>query len=759
MNNRVAFILLALIGFPFTVFGQSEITGAVYSDDQPLNDVQVSIRNEPNRTTITDRQGYFSFSNLSSKSYTLVFNRPGFLELIQEVDLTNQPTQLKIRMKLDPMLFEEVAVVGSKMGLTKRTPYNVSRLDAKDISMKSQPSGVMGLIQQEPGVNAAQMGHGIVKPFIRGLGFSRVVTIYQGSKIENHQWGADHGLGVNDLGIGSVDIIKGPASILYGSGALGGVLIMNDDEGYNSTHQLTGNIGTSFNTVSNGYRTYGSLGKKFKNNAFFNVEGAYENHADYTDGSDRIIGNSRFNSSSFRAHIGVNNVKFKNKLSYAFNEQYLGIIDDNEMSDELSLATFRNDRNMQLPFQRVTDHLISYRQEYLWKEKWKTELDASFHFNQREEIEDEYNEVDLGLNQQHIFYSIRVSEIQNKNYKQKLGVQGSLVRMSNAQDAKEVLFPNAQYVENGLYYLGTFTKNRHTIQGGVRGDFRLLLADANQENVVQQGYVLPGNPVDRTLGLNFFGVTGSFGYSYEVSDQHLLKINASTGFRSPDLAEILSNGPHPGTNRFELGNVGFGNEQSFQADASWTHTTKNFSWSASVFGNYINNYIFFTDSGDTTENGLNVWEFQQTIGFLYGAEFELKCKPLKDQDLNAVLFGNVIRGKDLNAQGNLTFIPADRVGVKLSHQFLKRKNMHVFLRNQFVFRQDRPGIGELNTNAYNLVDLGLSYQKKWGNHEMNIGVTVFNLLNRVYVDHISILRAFEVSAPGRNIMLNVNWRF
>src|SRR5690606_2100779 len=125
-----------------------------------------------------------------------------------------------------------------------------------------------------------ELGPGIVKPFIRGLGFSRVVTLYQNNKLENHQWGQDHGLGLNGLGVRSVDIIKGPASILYGSGAIGGVLIVKDDESYLSSETITGNIGSTFNSTSNGFRTYGSLGKKFHNNLFFGFDAAYENHAD-----------------------------------------------------------------------------------------------------------------------------------------------------------------------------------------------------------------------------------------------------------------------------------------------------------------------------------------------------------------------------------------------------------------------------------------------------------------------------------------------
>lgn len=759
-SSSVICLISILIFCSTGIMAQKSIEGMVYGEGKPLEKVVISLKENAAVQTESESDGRFSLNNLEEKKYTLVFERTGFIKKEETIDLRNGGDEtIIVDLQLNPMLFDEVAVVGEKVGLTEKTPYNISRLDAKEVSMKGQPSGVMGLIKHEPGVNAAEMGHGIVKPFIRGLGFSRVVTIYQGNKLENHQWGADHGLGVNDLGIASIDIVKGPASILYGSGALGGVLIMNDDEFYTIDNKVHGLFGTTINTVSGGVRGYGSVGKKMENGVFMGVEGAYENHADYYDGNQRLIGNSRFNSTIFRAHAGYKSENLQNKLSYSYSEQFLGIIEDDEMEEGESLATTRNDRSMQLPFQRVEDHIISYRQSYRISENWKKEMDLTYHYNQREEIEDEFDEIDLGLQQHHVFYNLRVMNALSEHYKQTFGVQGSYIDMRNMLVAEEILFPNAQYFENGLYYLGTYSVGKHTVQGGLRGDYRPLLADANQENIIAEGYTLPGNPADRTLDLNFLGFTGSLGYSYKANDKNIIKVNASSGFRSPDLAELLSNGPHPGTNRFEIGNVNFSNEQSYQGDLSWLYASKKLNINLSIFGNYVDNYIFFVDNGDTTVSGLNIWEFRQTNAFLYGGEMRVKYKPFENNKLAFEIFGNITRGVDLENNENLTFIPADRIGAKASYQPLEKKPLEMFVRNQYIFRQNRPGFGESETVGYNLLDVGVNYQAKVGRHKLTIGLTAFNLLNQTYFDHISILRAFEITAPGRNVMLNLQWQF
>jgi iron complex outermembrane receptor protein len=756
-------LLICILPLATTVqsnFFAQTLTGRIHDGTNPLAGVRVTTNDPSAQITVSDNNGFFELHELSRTQIMVTYERAGFITLREHYDLKSTSVKnVRILMELDPMQFEEVAIIGQKVGLSENTPYTISRLDLKDINFKGQPSGVMGQLQREPGVNAADMGHGISKPFIRGLGFSRVVTIYQGNKLENHQWGADHGLGVNDLGISSVDVIKGPASILYGSGALGGVIILNDDQTYLRDQTLHGTVGTTFNSVSAGVRTYGSIGQSFTNGWFLAAEGAYENHADYRDGDQRLIGNSRFNASTLRLHTGYQGERSRHRLSCTYNNQLLGIIEEDEMEEGESLATFRGDRAMQLPFQHAQDQIISYQLQHTLNSNWRQEFDLSYHYNQREEIEDDFEDIDLGLQQHHVFYNYRLTHRVNQQYTQKLGLQGSLLSMSNMEDAEEILFPNARHIENGVYYLGTYTKKRHTLQGGLRLDYRLMRADANQENIISAGYSLPGNPVERQLDFSFFGVTGSMGYTLIVNDKNRMKVNLSSGFRSPDLAELLSNGPHPGTNRFEVGNVSFGNEQSLQTDIGWRYAGKQWSASVSLFGNYVNNYIYFTNSGDTTTNGLSIWEFRQTNALLYGGEIDIAWRKSATAPIKVQLFGNLIRGYDLNNTIPLTFIPADRIGTQINYSPLANRRLTSFIRNQFIITHNRPGIGELSTTGCHLLDAGVSYSLLIKAHRLSFGVTCFNILNQTYVDHISILRAFEVTAPGRNLMVNIKWEF
>lgn len=751
------FSLFFLLAFVSAYSQIGSIQGKVSFEDEADNLATIEILNQEKSTT-TNHKGQFSFQNLPFGTYKLKVNSLGYIDIIESVEIKSEEAT-RVRFQLQPKnnTLDEVIIIDRQTGLNSKTPYNYTPVSMSRIENKSNPSGVMGILREIPGVYGAEFGQGIVKPFIRGLGFSRVATIFQGNKLENHQWGADHGLGVNDLGVKNIDVIKGPASVLYGSGALGGVLLIQDDEFYKTSKTLSGNVGTTFNSVSNGLRTYGSVGQKFDNDLFFGAELAYENHADYTSGDGDIIGNSRFNMGSARVHVGIDKEKFDNKLSVSYSRQNLGIIEDDEL--ENSNATTRNDRDMQLPFQEVTDVLVSYNQR-IDHGKFESVLHVSHHFNDRKEIEDDFSLIDLGLNQNNTFYNARLN-FDTGDLTHNIGLQGNFLKNVNQNPVEEILIPNANYAENGAYYMVNWDWKTYFIQAALRYDYRHVNADASDDQFINAGFVLPGDPESRTLESNFSGFTGSFGITKTLSKTQKLKANFSTGFRSPDLAELYSFGQHPGTNRFEIGNANFEREQSFQLDFNYTLALNRFRLDWSVFGSRVDNYIFFADTGETRpDSGLQIWEYQQVEAQLYGSELNLQYVALEDRNLRFNLGAALVRGNNKDFDEPLTFIPPDNMNFDVNYSFGKLQNTSVFSRVRGVAKQDRPGFNEEETAGYTLLDIGLTRRFNIGNtRQLEASVSLQNLLNETYVDHLSILRAFNIPSPGRNLMLNLRYNF
>ncbi|TDN87328.1 iron complex outermembrane receptor protein [Salegentibacter sp. 24] len=756
MRTSLIIILIFTASPNFAQLG--ELSGKITSEGKPVAFANIYIEEE-NLGTTADKNGYFLLNNIPMGNHIIEISAMGYKEQSRMISVTEEKNDvLNFNLIKSPSELDEIVILDTQTGLTRRTPYNVTSISMQGIENKGHPSGLMGKLREVPGVYGAEFGQGIVKPFIRGLGFSRVVTIYQGNKLENHQWGADHGLGINDLGIKKVIVIKGPASVLYGSGALGGVLLTQDDEFYKYSNKLSGNIGTTFNSVSNGIRTYTSVGRSFDNNIYIAMDLAFENHADYKNGDGRLIGNSRFNTKTLRLHTGVEKKNFQNKLSFSYNDQNLGIILDGEMQNYKSLATTRNDREMQLPFQKVNDYLLSYNQTNQIK-NLEISLHISHHSNIRKEVETNFNEIDLGLQQNHTFYNSRISFPIGK-IKNNLGIQGSFMKTKNIKNSKQFLIPDANVFESGLYYLASFDFDSWAIQGALRYDYRKVTADASSSELITDGFILPGNPENRKLNQSFNGFTGSIGAIQKINTRNQLKINFSTGFRAPDLAELFSNGPHPGTSRFEKGNYHFGREQSLQVDASYTYHHEGFDGVFSAFGNRVNNYIYFSATGETLPNeNLEVWSYLQTNALLYGFEFELRHTWLHRQRLQTKITGAIVRGEDLKNERNLSFIPPDNFNLEIGYFGLKDRSLYAFSKVRLIRDQKRIGINEEATSGYALLNFGIRKKFNLENNQLETGVRVYNALNETYVDHMSILRTFNVSSPGRNFMLNLKYNF
>ncbi len=751
--------LLILFGYAVTGFGQERIiSGRVTAEGEPVAFAHIFIENQ-NIGTSSNQEGFYELSNVPAEEFTLVVSAIGYKTYRKRVpETTDRSTRIDFNLQPSSAQLEEVVLVDEQTGLTRRTPYNVSTINLSGIENRGDPGGIMGSLREEPGVYGAEFGQGIVKPFIRGLGFSRIVTVFQGNKLENHQWGADHGLGINDLGVKRVDIIKGPASVLYGSGALGGVLIVQDDDQYLRKEGFSGKIGTTYNSVSNGIRTYASAGGTIKDHFFISADAAHESHADYLDGTGRTIGNSRFTTSTMRLHAGITREQFRNRLSFTYHRQNLGIIDDREMEEEHSLATRRNDREMQLPYQKVSDYLLSYLQT-THGEIFDTSFHLSHHFNDRKEIEENFELTDLGLKQDHTFYNARLSFSTGK-LRHNLGSQGSLLQNRNMEHALDFLIPDARTFETGAYYLGSLETGPYFFQAALRYDWRRVEADASSQALVSYGFTLPGDPENRRLHRSFSGFTGSIGATRSIDDQNLLKFNFSTGFRAPDLAELFSYGPHPGTSRFEQGNADFKREQSLQADLSYTYHHNRLQATISAFGTLIDNYIYFSATDqEAPRDDLELWAYQQTIARFHGFEFELKHTWLKEDRLETKLTGAIVRSKDSEADRDLTFIPPDHYAFELGYFGLDDRTLHLFSRLRLTDRQDKTGPNEEATAGYALWNLGLSKEFVLGKRSVSTGLSLHNALNKTYVDHMSILRAFNVPAPGRNIRISLNFSF
>jgi iron complex outermembrane receptor protein len=258
----------------------------------------------------------------------------------------------------------------------------------------------------------------------------------------------------------------------------------------------------------------------------------------------------------------------------------------------------------------------------------------------------------------------------------------------------------------------------------------------------------------------YFGsFSGSFGATYNLSEKLLFRVNFAAAYRTPNLAELTSNGQHE--LRYEIGNNNLVPENAYETDLSIHYHKDNFTFDLAGFYNIINNYIFISPTGDTTSSGINIFRYKQDNSALFGGEAGLHIHPKPIEWLHfETTFSSVI-GKQDNGD-YLPFVPAH----KLRFELRAEKENLLFLQKAFIsvytttaFNQKNAAPGETATSGYNLLDLGIGGNIKVRNQLFSVGICANNIFDRKYIDHLSTLKEVGLFNPGRNIALNLRIPF
>ncbi|MGY6520382.1 MAG: TonB-dependent receptor [Mongoliitalea sp.] len=751
---------LLLVAFVFLSVGvvaaqDFQLSGKVVdANNSPIPGASIFIP-ELNRGVNTDLDGNFTISGLPDRNITIRITFVGYANKIETIKPSQFGKSLVVKLEESITSFDEVVISGAYIMSKESSPINIEKINRTEILKMPSPS-LMSAIARTPGVSEISLGPGISKPVIRGLSFSRVLSLYQGARFENQQWGADHGLGLAETGIGDIELIKGPASLIYGSGAMAGVVNLIEEKDA-LAGEIEGDANLRFFSNSLGARSEVGIKGAGESGLFWSLRGALESHADYLDGDGNAVGNTRFNTQNLKAGVGIRKSWGDTRIRYTYLKQKLGILEEDELDE---LVTTRGDRSIQLPFQDVTDHFLNSETNiFLGEDKIKATF--GYHLNFREEVEDDFDEVDLGLISRNFMYDVKYFKGLTPYLEAIVGIQGFYLSNINYEDAGEFLIPDAIKDDRSVYALLNYNKDKWVLQGGLRYDYRKVTADASAARFVDYGFILPENPTDRRLERTFDGVTASGGATYRPNSTWRFRLNVAQGFRAPDLAELFSNGPHPGTSRFERGDASFGREQNIQTDFGIRYSKPNFSISGEVFYNHVDNYIFFSPT-DERINDLTVWVFEQADARLYGGEIELDIHPTSAKWIAFSTGYSTVIGQRRSDMSFLPYIPAFRwtqtVDFKLKNAGVL-KNPYISVLGNLVFDQNRSAPLEEVTPGYYLLGLNVGGNITVGKNTLDVFLSGSNILNKTYLDHMSLFRPFGVNQLGRNIAVNVRIPF
>jgi iron complex outermembrane receptor protein len=766
------FLLLTLYALPSLAAETITIKGRVIDSftQQPLPGATVSIP-DLRISAITNSTGEFTFDKAPNRGRFLIqVSFVGYKSFTQVVDFANLP-ELQFVLHESVIEGREVVITGSSTSSDHRKNSTSIATVSKADLLYHPSTNIIDAISRIPGVAQISTGPAISKPVIRGLSSNRVVTLSNGVKQQGQQWGDEHGVEIDQYSADRVEVLRGAASLMYGSDALGGVINILDGlpapEG-----TLRGEFLTNYAT-NNGL-TGNSLMLQGNNNGFiYKARGSYKNAHSYQTPTE-YVPNSGFNETNFEGQVGLNKswgYLHLDASSYRSNIGFYEPVRDesgqlvDEEGNPFSDAQ-NQDRTLAYPKQDVRHYKLALNGNFLLKDgNLKTTF--GFQHNLRRELDAANETPALFLNSYAYSYDLRYSINEINGWAPVFGLSGEFMHSLNTS-GQEQLIPSYDTQSYGAFaYVKRTWNTNNTFNIGARVDYRQLTT---------VGFESP--EVSFTgISNKFSHVSAAAGYTHQFNDQFSFKANAGSAFRAPNIAELSSNGVHEGAFRYEVGNPNLKPETSYQLDASFDFQNEYFEASLGGFANYINQYIYYNTQGeikpveqeDGTFRNYPIYNFVQDNAFLRGIEASLTLHPV-----SFIHFENgfsYTRATNQTTHSSLPYIPAAalRNELRFEPKIAGTIGSYLSVGLDNFFKQSKIDAFEQSTSGYTLLNAAVGTTLKVGKAQrITVYVAAKNLLDKAYYDHLSRFKPGRLSDEdptlgiynaGRNITFGVTVPF
>ena len=644
-------------------------------------------------------------------------------------------------------------------------------------------TNIIDAIAHQPGVSQLTTGGSISKPIIRGLGYNRVVVMSEGVRQEGQQWGDEHGVEVDGNSVGSVEILKGPASLMYGSDAMAGVVILHAQPTL-AEGEMKANVSTEYQTNNGLFGYHLSVAgnqKGFVWDARWSQKLA---HA-YKNKYDGYVPGSQFREQAGRLMLGMNKSWGHSRLTGSVYHLTPGIVEGERDPETGELECATEDvktYGKALPFQQVKHYKLVWDNSLNLSSGYLKAI-IGYQQNRRQEFEESMDEYELFFKLHTLTYDLRYITNEWNGWKLSTGIGGMYQKSGN--EGEEYLIPDYRLFDFGLYATATKTLGeRWTLSGGLRYDHRRLHGDELIED---------GDLRFTDFSRHFNGLTGSIGTVCNLNDHFNLRLNLARGFRTPNMSELASNGVHEGSIRYEIGDQQLKAEYSLQADLGLDFTSHYVSAQLALFANRIDNYIFTHRIAEEMEEGYLTYAYTQGDARLLGFEAGVDIHPV-----HSVHFSNTFSYVDaqlLHQSADtkyLPFTPAPHWSSELkwelfhhTHSTVSPHAMHEYrhahpksgvalnnlyiaasldsyLKQTHIYRADDT---ETETPGYALLNLSAGTDIQFNGKKLaELYVTADNLLNKAYQNHLSRLKYTDENVVtgrrgiynmGRNITFKV----
>jgi iron complex outermembrane receptor protein len=750
VTSRKTKVLILIYFFLANFAWNQELSGRIMDSEtnEPILFAKVSF---PSLTlhASTDSLGYFYFTDVPMIRTKLKVVAFGYETYYKDVLLSEKT----LSIKLDPQhtVFEEVTVSAVEGKLQRENITAVEILSRKEL-FATGATTLGDALNRIPGVQSSSVGMGISKPVIRGLSGMRVITYNNGLRIENQQWGQDHGLGASMVGLDRVEVVKGPSSLMYGADALGGV-IQFIDEGYVPKDELHLFASTRFESNSMG--TISEVGAKMNNGKIkLNLHANFINHGDFQLPDGQFIQNSRFWGTNFKANMGYrkNNYVLNIRYQMAYNRTGIPGHSHNENPSSLDFIAVDRGRQGTLPAQfNFNNYLLIENQFFFNRSNLLIQLgntNASLREHD-EKVTVPFTHLNLNNSTYNVRYDYHITD----SLTLKSGVQGMVQLNRNFFPTESFLIPDANTIDNGAYSLLHFESGKWDFQAGMRYDVRNL----NTFSTVSVDSSITQNISIEAISRTFNQLNYAAGF-VRNAENSTLRFNVSSGFRAPHLAELGADGFHHGSLRYERGDANLNPENALQIDAALELHYDHFEFIVNPYFNRISNFIYLFQS-DQFAGSFPIFEFRQaSLAYLYGGEAGFHFHPHNLHRLHVSSTFSLTIAEQSNGTP-LNLIPQPNINSLIRFEIGNKHKISVkdiVIEHEYFLPQNRVGQNELANVDYHLINVAANLEfgedKRWSS---TVGVR--NLLNTAFIGHLSALKNLGLHQPGINFFGSIRY--
>lgn len=713
--------------------------------------------------TSSDAEGYYKFRDLPITSIVVQVSYIGYKAVVVTIDL-KKTSVYDFRMAGSAVEAQEVVVTGSALSSdNSRSSMSVTPI-SKDQLLNLPSTNLINSIARIPGISEISTGGEISKPVIRGLGYNHIVTINEGIRQEGNQWGDEHGIEIDQFSADRIEVLKGPASLFYGSDAMGGVINVLEPVApqYNSVNgEWVSQFSTNQRLFSNSLMAQG-------NHAgwIWRARATYKNAAAFRTPAEWVY-NSGFTELNYSLMAGVVKNWGYTHLHFSSFDARIGMIDGTrdsatgnfvDYSGNIISSERAKSRVIEVPFQIVQHRKISSVTNLLIGES-QVKINLGYQANDRKEYGITENEPGLYFHLDTWTYDARYTHLVKKSFEIVGGLSG--MTQSNRNHGLEFLVPDYNLQDFGGFVYGKKSWERFTVNFGIRYDYRNvrgfpLYVDSTGHQVQA------GDTLFKSFSAQFQAVTGSTGMTFQLNKNIHLKFNVGRGFRAPNIAELASNGVHEGTFRYEIGNPELSPETSLQIDGEIGWNNKYLTALFNGYYNIIDQYIYSRNIGDEKKyvdgQWYPVYRYVQGNSVLKGFEIEIDVHPI-----DALHFDNsldLVWGQNLSTGVPLPYIPAIHLQDNVRWTFTTRKTSalkqpYVEVEVETHFTQNRIDAFETATPGYVLLNASIGARVKVQKQMWSFFISGHNLTDKTYYDHLSRLKQVGIYNMGMNVTLGL----